>query len=106
MPGGKGANQAVAVSKLLESNTKFTTHFCGRFGNDNHVEMLKKVLKENNVDYSLTTSADVPSGQAYILLQKGGQNSIILVGAANSVRSICIALRRLIQSWIIREQSD
>lgn len=45
--------------------------------------MLQRVLRENGVDYSTATQASVPSGQAYILSLKGGQNSIILVGAAN-----------------------
>jgi hypothetical protein len=45
----------------------------------------RSVLHSHGVDASLASDADVPSGQAYILLQPQGQNSIILVGAANHV---------------------
>jgi hypothetical protein len=85
LPGGKGANQAVGVAKLLSADSTYKTHWCGRFGNDTHATMLKKVLAENDVDASLASDASVPSGQAYILRLKDGQNSIILVGAANHV---------------------
>lgn len=84
-PGGKGANQAVGVAKLLAPESSYTTHWSGRFGNDVHATMLKKVLAEHHVNISLASDAEVPSGQAYIFLQKDGQNSIILVGAANHV---------------------
>ena len=46
------------------------------------------VLKENGVQDSLTSVAPVPSGQAFILLQADGQNSIILVPGANHVRIV------------------
>jgi ribokinase len=92
MPGGKGANQAVAVAKSLRrgksgggGEEEFEVHWAGRFGNDSHQSMLREVLRTHNVRDSLAGVAEggVPTGQAYILLQPGGHNSIILVPAAN-----------------------
>lgn len=80
LPGGKGANQAVAASRLAGQTKLF---FGGSFGNDGHSDMLKTELKGYNVDVSTSSKADVPSGQAYILLQEGGQNSIIIIGGSN-----------------------
>jgi ribokinase len=39
LPGGKGANQAVAAVRLCQQATR--VHWCGRFGNDQHATMLK-----------------------------------------------------------------
>jgi len=77
-PGGKGANQAAAAARL-----GLTTRFAGRFGNDAFAAPLRAALAGAGVD--LTPSRDVPgpTGQAFILLQKGGENSIVLVGGAN-----------------------
>lgn len=86
LPGGKGANQAVAVRKALgsDSDAAFSTHWIGRYGDDAHASMLRSILKEQGVHDDLAGVAEgVPSGQAFILLQKGGQNSIILVAGAN-----------------------
>lgn len=44
-------------------------------------------MRGHGVDISLASDAEVPTGQAYIFLQPDGQNSIILVGAANHVRT-------------------
>ena len=78
LPGGKGANQAVAVSKM-GGEAKFACVF----GNDSHAATLKGVLAANSVDTSCCGTCDRPSGQAFIFLEKNGSNSIISVGAAN-----------------------
>ena len=53
------------------------------FGSDAHAANLKNIVKSHNVDISLARDVDKPSGQAFILLQGDGENSIIIVGAAN-----------------------
>jgi len=90
LPGGKGANQAVAVANSAKrsgasegESQGLEVHWAGRFGNDAHAGMLRDVLRSYSVSSAFAGTADVPTGQAYILLQKGGQNSIILVGGAN-----------------------
>eukprot|EP00455_Lapot_gusevi_P005814 TRINITY_DN12488_c0_g1_i1.p1 TRINITY_DN12488_c0_g1~~TRINITY_DN12488_c0_g1_i1.p1 ORF type:complete len:307 (+),score=102.17 TRINITY_DN12488_c0_g1_i1:56-976(+) len=79
LPGGKGANQAVATSKLGAN-----TFFVGMFGNDSHAQVLKHVLEEHKVNISQCQDVNKPSGQAFILLQAGGENSIIIVAGANN----------------------
>lgn len=83
MPGGKGANQAVRVAALLPSDTDRRVYWVGRLGNDSHADMLSHALGSFGVDTSLSERVSVPSGQAIILRQKGGENSIILIPAAN-----------------------
>lgn len=77
-PGGKGANQAVAAARLGRR-----TRFLGQWGDDAHAAVLKEALSAAHVDIGMARAVPGPSGQAYILLQKGGENSIIIVGGAN-----------------------
>ena len=77
--GGKGANQAVASSRA-----KNETIFVGRVGDDDNGRFMLEQFKENgiNVDHVAITS-NQQTGQAYILLQETGQNSIIIQHGAN-----------------------
>ena len=81
LPGGKGANQAVAAKRLGQDNV--TVNFIGVFGNDGNAEMLKEVLKKENVNISQSLTADVPNGQALIFIDASGENSIIIIGGSN-----------------------
>lgn len=77
--GGKGANQAVASSRAGNE-----TVFIGRIGNDQNGKFMIDQFKENNIstDY-IQVSENEQTGQAYILLQESGQNSIIIQHGAN-----------------------
>ncbi|TLQ51390.1 ribokinase [Lacticaseibacillus casei] len=77
--GGKGANQAVAAAR---SGAK--TSFIGRVGDDANAAFMRGELVKNKIDtqYVSTTSGE-QTGQAYILLQASGQNSIIIQHGAN-----------------------
>jgi len=79
LPGGKGANQAVAAANLTQNKVAFA----GSFGNDSHATMLRRRMEQARVDIDLSLTADCPNGQAVIMLQRGGENSIMLVHAAN-----------------------
>lgn len=89
--GGKGANQAVAAARLSANSESSLVHggaavaFAGRFGRDAHGAALRAVLRENRVDLAFSDDAapGTPTGQAFILLQAGGDNSIVIVGGAN-----------------------
>mgnify|MGYP000067464889 CR=1 FL=1 len=81
LPGGKGANQAVAAKRLGQDNV--TVNFIGVFGNDGNAKMLRGVLERENVELSQSLTADVPNGQALIFLNESGENSIIIIGGAN-----------------------
>mmetsp|Transcript_38549 Transcript_38549/g.63185 ORF Transcript_38549/g.63185 Transcript_38549/m.63185 type:complete len:357 (+) Transcript_38549:31-1101(+) len=80
--GGKAANTAVACSKLGAD-----TSFIGAFGDDSYTETLENALKTHNVctqtAYRLKGSG-IPCGQAYIFSLPDGDNSIIVVPAANA----------------------
>lgn len=77
-PGGKGANQAAAAARQ-----GYPVRFAGYVGDDSFAPMLRRALTDTGADASLLRSAPGPSGQALILLQDGGENSIILVPGAN-----------------------
>lgn len=75
--GGKGANQAVALSKA-----GIKTYMAGSIGNDGL--WIRDQLKEYGVNTSLIkVKDDCYTGTATILLDNEGRNSIILYGGGN-----------------------
>lgn len=79
IPGGKGANQAAAAARL-----GYPTYFVGQMGRDDpNASLLRTALLECGVKLDHVREVDGPCGTALILLQKGGENSIIIVGGAN-----------------------
>lgn len=77
-PGGKGLNQACAISK-----TGLDVYMAGCVGEDG--DMLLDTLSSFGVDVSNVKSVSVPTGNAIIERSKDGQNSIILFAGANRV---------------------
>ncbi len=77
-PGGKGANQAAAAARL-----GCAVRFVGQVGDDAFAGDLRAALAGCGVDIGALASVPGPSGQALILLQAGGENSIIVIGGAN-----------------------
>lgn len=79
IPGGKGANQAVAAARLGAE-----TIFIGRVGDDESARMLVDSLVSAGVDVSrLRTAAGICSGTAVIAVAADGQNTITVVPGAN-----------------------
>ncbi|XP_075488240.1 ribokinase [Primulina tabacum] len=79
LAGGKGANQAVCGAKLA-----YPTYFLGQVGEDAHGKLITDALEGGGVHLDhLSTVTDAPTGHAVVMLQDGGQNSIIIVGGAN-----------------------
>ena len=79
IPGGKGANQAVAAARQGASVT-----MVGRVGNDSFGPELINNLKQNNVDTShIQTDAESATGTAIIVVDAKGQNSIVLSPGGN-----------------------
>ncbi|KRL86103.1 ribokinase [Ligilactobacillus apodemi DSM 16634 = JCM 16172] len=76
--GGKGANQAIAAAR-----SGAITAFIGKVGEDEQGRLMKKYLTEANIDTSSVTLAAQETGQAFILLQESGENSILVLGGAN-----------------------
>ncbi|MBI3738525.1 MAG: ribokinase [Chloroflexi bacterium] len=80
IPGGKGANQAVAAARLSAS-----VSMTGRVGNDSFGSTLIDNLKQNRVDVSRIIRDDsAATGTAIIIVDANGQNSIVLSPGANA----------------------
>jgi len=79
-PGGKGANQAVAVARLGAE-----CHFVGRVGADAFGERMALQMKAAGVNTKgLIVTEGVPSGVAMILVDDHGENSIVVASGANA----------------------
>lgn len=78
IPGGKGANQAVAAARLGAHAS-----ILGRVGRDNFGDFLLDNLQANHVDSSLVQRDDASTGTAVIVVDADGQNSIVLSPGAN-----------------------
>src|SRR6266567_8157304 len=79
IPGGKGANQAVAAAKLGGQ-----VHMVGRVGDDDFGQRLLNGLNQHDVNTEFVTVTEgIASGCAMILVDKKGENSIIVASGAN-----------------------
>ncbi len=80
IPGGKGANQAVAIARLGGQ-----VLFVGCVGADSYGEQLRAGLEQFGVDVRFLGSTSIaPTGVAGILVDGNGQNSIVVTPGANS----------------------
>lgn len=80
IPGGKGANQAAAVAKL-----GIDVAMVGRVGNDIFGRKLIDELVTAGVNTnSILTESNATSGTALIVVDKNGQNSIVVSPGANA----------------------
>jgi len=78
-PGGKGANQAVAVARLGGQCT-----FLGRIGQDEFGRQLKAGMEKEGIDCSkVLETPDAPTGVAIIIVDSKGENSIVVASGAN-----------------------
>ena len=84
VPGGKGANQAVAAARLAGRSGP-AVHFVGRVGDDDAGTRLRDTLTRHHVDTThLRTTRNAASGCAVILVDSRGQNSIVVSPGANA----------------------
>ncbi len=78
-PGGKGANQACAVGRLVGGCA-----FIGAVGNDGYGKILQESLQNFRVDTKgLITKPEKATGMAVVMVNKEGNNSIVVVPGAN-----------------------
>lgn len=78
-PGGKGANQAVAASRMGAD-----TLMVGAVGTDDPGEKMLANLSGSGVDISkVISNPDQPTGQAFINVAASGENAIVIVPGAN-----------------------
>lgn len=84
IPGGKGANQAVAAARLGAQVT-----LCGRLGDDAFAAVLRESLTTAGVDVSsVRTSPGESSGVAWIGVDDDGLNCITVIAGANGCVTI------------------
>ena len=78
--GGKGANQAVAAARAGAD-----VSFIARVGNDMLGKEGIQRLTEERIDTRyILTDDDVPTGVAFIVVDKHGENSIVVASGANA----------------------
>jgi ribokinase len=83
VPGGKGANQAVAAAR-----DGAEVAMVGRVGRDMFGDMMRGSLREAGVDVSGVLDSDAPTGCACVCVDGEGRNLIAVAGGANlSARS-------------------
>lgn len=78
IPGGKGANQAYASARLGAEVTMI-----GRVGDDMFGKQLITSLRRTVDTHHITRDSDASTGIALIVVDKGGQNSIVVSSGAN-----------------------
>lgn len=80
IPGGKGANQAVAMGKLGA-----TVELIGVLGADGNGDILRANLNKMSVaNNRIKVMKDAPTGLAIIMVNKSGDNSIVVIPGANA----------------------
>lgn len=78
-PGGKGANQAVAVGRLGG-----TISFVGCVGDDDFGRSLLASLRESGADCSFVDVIATSTGTAVILVDDDAENQIVVISGANA----------------------
>lgn len=78
IPGGKGANQAVAAARAGAD-----VSMIGAVGADDFGARLRAALEGSGVDTDLLRTAEGPSGTAHIVVDDEGGNAIVVVPGAN-----------------------
>ena len=84
-PGGKGANQAVAVARL--SAKRGACAFIAKVGDDLFGRDTAARMKADGIDAKLIVDRKEPSGTALILVDRKGQNVISVALGANGTLS-------------------
>lgn len=78
-PGGKGLNQAVAAARSGAAVT-----FIGAVGHDDHGAALTRVLDDDGLDRQQLRRSAEATGQAFIVVDRAGENAIIVASGANA----------------------
>jgi ribokinase len=82
-PGGKGANQAAAAARLGGS-----ARMVGAVGSDAHGRLMLNALADAGVDTADVAVLPEPTGTALIVVDRDGENQIVVCPGANSHLSL------------------
>ena len=80
LPGGKGANQAVAAAQLGAS-----VRLVGAVGRDSQATVASAILTSAGVDQSAVRTVDEPTGLALVSVDDHGENTIVVIPGANAL---------------------
>ncbi len=78
IPGGKGANQAIAAARAGA-----TVSMIGAVGNDAFGARLRSTLEHSGVNTDHLRTTEGPSGTAHIVVDDEGGNAIVVIPGAN-----------------------
>ncbi|WP_338676115.1 ribokinase [Streptomyces sp. SCSIO 30461] len=78
IPGGKGANQAIAAARAGAD-----VSMIGAVGSDEFGARLRDTLEHSGVDTDLLRTVDTASGTAHIVVDDEGGNAIVVIPGAN-----------------------
>jgi ribokinase len=92
-PGGKGGNQAVAAARAGAQ-----VQFVGAVGDDPAGEELRAHLRAKGVGLGGTVGLAGPSGAAIIVVDAGGENTVVVAPGANGQLTLTAAQRDVIAS--------
>lgn len=102
LPGGKGANQAVAARRAGAE-----VAMAGAVGADSFADVALAGLRAAGVDTGLVRVADHPTGCALIMVGEGGENLIAVASGANrAVRAAEVPDDRLGPRVVILAQGE
>lgn len=83
--GGKGANQAVAAARACEPDGPVSVAFLSALGDDDHARSTRIALAREGIDLEGVCTLDrEPSGVAFILVDRNGENQIAVAAGANA----------------------
>lgn len=80
VPGGKGANQALAARRAGAE-----VALVGTVGRDAFAELALDLLAADGVDLARVARADAPTGAAFIAVDGEGRNQIVVAAGANAL---------------------
>lgn len=97
-PGGKGANQAVALGRLGTE-----VFMIGKVGEDIYGAEYLEVLKSNNVNQAgIHIEKGISSGVAVIQVSERGENNIVVIQGANGK----VDIKYIESKWNTLEEAD
>lgn len=92
IPGGKGANQAIAASRAGAD-----TALAGALGSDYFGKELKQYLATQDIELTLFPAPEATTGAALVLVADTGDNAIVVISGANSAVTPARITRTLIR---------